>query len=69
MRPLHLFVAAGDGTIGPDRVFPLPPPPASIKSLLATTVGTGEKKICLQIISLPKTAVFCGDESMNGDIN
>lgn len=44
MRPLNLLVAAGDGTLGPDRVFPLPPP-ASEKSLLATIVGTwGEKK-------------------------
>lgn len=42
-RPLHLLVAAGDGTLGPVRVFPLPPP-ASQKSLLATAVRAYGRK-------------------------
>lgn len=54
MRPLHLFVAAGDGTLGPDRVFPLP---ASVKSLFATKVGAGEKKY---IFTSHMTTKHCG---------
>lgn len=35
MRPVHLLSAVGVGTLGPDRVLPLPP--ASVKPLLVTT--------------------------------
>lgn len=42
MRPVHLLIAAGVGTLGPDRVFPLPP--VSVKPLLMTTCGIEKKR-------------------------
>ena len=41
MSPLHLLIAAGVGTLGPFRVFPLPP--VSGKPLLVTAFEIGDK--------------------------
>lgn len=41
MRPVHLPIAAGVGTLGPDRVFPLTPP--SVKPLFITKYGKEKK--------------------------
>lgn len=42
MRAVHLLIAAGVGTLGPDRVLPLPA--ASVKSFLVTTHGKENKE-------------------------
>lgn len=47
MRLVHLLIAAGAGTLGPERVFPLPP--ASVKPLFITRHGQEKKEICIAV--------------------
>lgn len=43
VRPVHLLTAAGEGTLGPDRAFPLPP--VSVKPLFITTRGKERRTV------------------------
>lgn len=61
MRPVHLLIAAGVGTLGPDRAFPLPP--ASVKPLFITMHGKEKEKyerfLCCEATT---KAIFNGDD-------